>query len=280
MMRGVMTRQRTVDRIEDTTIHQGHSAAHRVRQVLEPGRWREHDPFLMLAEDWFVPGTFGDHPHRGFETITLVLEGELEHRDNHGGHGRLGPGDVQWMTAGRGVVHSEEAASPVVHSLQLWVNLPKRLKMTEPRYQDLRGVEMPVREENGARLRVYSGDSGDARATTRTHIPILMVDLRVDPGASVAQALPNHFNAFVYVIAGSGHFGAEGRRAEAGQVVWFAPGADATPSEITVAADASLHAILWAGEPLREPVASRGPFVMNTMGEVMQAFVDFQEGRF
>ena len=271
---------RTVSRVVDTFLRTGHSSAHKVRLVLEPGNWEAYDPFLLLAEDWFVPGTFGDHPHRGFETVTLVLEGELEHRDNKGGHGILRPGDAQWMTAGRGVIHAEEPHGPNVHTLQLWINLPASLKMTEPRYQDLRADELPLREEPGARLRVYAGSSGKVRASTKTHVPITMVDFRLDAGATVSQDLPSSYNAFVYVVSGKGRFGAAKTPVREGQVVWFSRGDGEPQSEIVVSADSDLHAVLWAGEPLREPVVAHGPFVMNTESQVRQAFIDFQAGRF
>jgi redox-sensitive bicupin YhaK (pirin superfamily) len=268
--------ERSVRCIAETTVHPGMNPQHRVRMVLEPGNWKEYDPFLMLAEDWFVPGTFGDHPHRGFETVTFVLEGEIEHRDNMGGHGVLKVGDAQWMTAGRGVVHSEEAGRDGAHSLQLWLNLPRTLKMTAPRYQDLRGTEMPVRSVDGARLRVFSGTSGDVTGPAQNHVPVTMVEIRAEPGATVRQELPPTYNAFLYVIEGSGRFGRERTPAQAGQVVWFTP----EQGEVVIEADSAMHAVLYAGEPVREPVASRGPFVMNTMGEVMQAYADFQEGKF
>jgi quercetin 2,3-dioxygenase len=268
--------ERSVRRVAETTVHPGMNPQHRVRMVLEPGNWAEYDPFLMLAEDWFVPGTFGDHPHRGFETVTFVLEGEIEHRDNHGGRGVLQPGDAQWMTAGRGVVHTEEAGRDGAHSLQLWLNLPRTLKMSEPRYQDLRGAEMPVRNVEGVQLRVFSGTSGDATGPALNHVPVTMIDMHLDAGATVRQELPPAYNAFVYVIEGNGRFGAERKPAHAGQVVWFTP----EPGDVVIEAGTALHAILYAGEPLHEPVASRGPFVMNTMSEIMQAYADFQEGKF
>jgi quercetin 2,3-dioxygenase len=268
--------ERSVRRVAETSLHPGMNPRHRVRMVLEPGNWAEYDPFLMLAEDWFVPGTFGEHPHRGFETVTFVLEGEIEHRDNHGGRGVLKPGDAQWMTAGRGVVHSEEAGRDGAHSLQLWLNLPRALKMAEPRYQDLRGAEMPVRKIEGGELRVFSGSSADVAGPALNQIPVTMIEMRLDAGATLRQELPAEFNAFVYVIEGEGRFGRQRVAAKAGQVVWFTP----EEGELAIEADAPMHAILYAGAPLREPVAARGPFVMNTMGEVMQAYADFQAGRF
>lgn len=271
--------EKSVRRIDLPELQGGMNRQHRVRQIIEPGHWRESDPFLMLAEDWFVRGTFGDHPHRGFETITLVLEGSVEHADNHGGRGVLQPGDAQWMTAGRGVVHSEEAGADGAHSLQLWVNLPRALKMSEPRYQDLRATEMPVRREPGAELRVYSGTSGDVTSPTRTHLPITMIDVRLDAGATITQELPPHDNTFIYVLSGSATFGAEQKPAHDGHVVWLERGDDEA-SSLTITAETPLRAILWSGSPIGEPVAAYGPFVTNTVGEIKQAFDDFQSGRF
>jgi redox-sensitive bicupin YhaK (pirin superfamily) len=267
---------RKVRSIDETHVHAGMNAVHRVRQVLEPGQWREHDPFLMLAEDWFVPGTFGDHPHRGFETVTYVIDGAVEHRDNHGGHGVLRPGDAQWMTAGRGVVHSEEAGAGGAHSLQLWVNLPSKLKMSEPRYQDLRGDEVPVRVEPGAMLRVYSGKSGGFTAPTRNLLAVTMVELRLDAGAEVRQELPDGDNCFVYLLEGAARFGDDERPARAGQVVWF----ERDRGDAVIRADETTRAFLWSGPPIGEPVAQHGPFVMNTREELLQAFHDFQSGKF
>lgn len=262
----------------ESPVQIGMNPQHRARHILDPRFWSEADPFLMLAEDWFVRGTFGDHPHRGFETVTFVIEGEIEHRDNHGGHGVLRPGDAQWMTAGRGVIHSEEAGADGAHSLQLWVNLPSNLKMTEPRYQDLRGDEMPVRREGNAALRVYSGASGGVAAQTRTHVPMTMIEVRFDAAGSVVEDLPPSYNAFIYIIEGSGRFGRDETAAHAGQAVWFEN--DGSSEEIDIQADGALHAMLWAGEPTRERIAARGPFVMNTQEELMQAWIDFQSGRF
>jgi redox-sensitive bicupin YhaK (pirin superfamily) len=272
---------RTTSRVVDTRIRGGMNPNHRVREVLEHGRFEEHDPFLMLAEDWFVRGTFGDHPHRGFETVTFILEGSVEHRDNHGGHGVLYPGDAQWMTAGRGVIHSEEAGPDGAHSLQLWINLPSKSKMVEPRYQDLRGAEMPVRRENGAVLRVFSGSSGGVTVPTLNHTPVTMVEMRLEAGTSVMQDVPSSYNAFIYVISGKARFAANETAARAGQVVWFSPIADEeTPTAIAIRAESDTHAILWGGRPIRERVTAHGPFVMNTHEEIHQAIVDFQMGRF
>jgi redox-sensitive bicupin YhaK (pirin superfamily) len=254
--------ERRVRRVANTSIGQGMNPRHRVRLVLEPGHWAEHDPFLLLAEDWFVAGTFGDHPHRGFETVTFVIEGEVEHRDNHGGHGVLHAGDAQWMTAGRGVIHSEEAGPHGAHTLQLWINLPRALKMSAPRYEDLRG-------EPGGALRTFAPEENLTAIT--------MIEMRIAAGETATCDVPAHDNTFIYVIEGSATFGAAMTRAQAGQVVWLERG-EAT--RIPVCADETLHAMLWSGKPIGEPVAARGPFVMNTTEELRQAYADFQAGRF
>jgi redox-sensitive bicupin YhaK (pirin superfamily) len=263
-----MTEERRVRRVADTEIGQGMNPRHRVRLVLEPGHWSEHDPFLLLAEDWFVAGTFGDHPHRGFETVTFVLEGEVEHRDNHGGHGVLRAGDAQWMTAGRGVIHSEEAGPNGAHTLQLWINLPRALKMSPPRYEDLRGANVPVQRKGGAELRTFK--------PSQSLTPITMIELRIDAGASATCELASGDNTFIYVIDGAARFGADATPAHAGQVAWL----EREGTRLTVQADEAMRAMLWSGPPIREPVAARGPFVMNTTDELVQAFADFQAGRF
>ena len=258
---------RRIRRIVDTHVHPGMNPQHRVRLIIEPGHWAEFDPFLMLAEDWFVPGTFGDHPHRGFETVTFVLEGEIEHRDNHGGHGVLHPGDAQWMTAGRGVVHTEEAGPNGAHSLQLWLNLPRALKMTEPRYQDLRGAQMPVVNDG---LRVFSGTVHGVTGPALNHVPVTMVEIHLAAGATANIDLPPSYNAFAYIISGATD------TADETQVIWF----EHEEGDVTLTAQRPTHAILFAGEPVHEPVVQRGPFVMNTMNEIVQAYGDYQAGRF
>jgi hypothetical protein len=249
--------------------------------VLAPGNWREFDPFLLMMEDWFQQGTFPFHPHRGIETVTFVLEGKLKHEDNHGGRGILGPGDVQWMTAGRGIIHSEDPLpGETVHSLQLWVNLPAAEKMTAPRYQDLSSANMPVRQEEGALIRVFSGSSAGVKASTVNVTPVTYVELLLEAGASVTQDLPGSYNGFVYVLQGSGFFGADETRGAAGQVLWLSSADEEAESEITVRADEPLRALIIAGQPLREPVVAYGPFVMNTKEQIIQAFADYQSGRF
>ncbi|MBP1154997.1 MULTISPECIES: pirin family protein [unclassified Paenibacillus] len=258
------------------------SPTHQNSFILEPGHWEKYDPFLMLAEDWFQKGSFDVHPHRGIETVTYVMQGKLEHYDNKtAGKDELLPGDAQWMTAGRGVIHKEDpAVGETVHSLQLWVNLPSSDKMTEPRYQNLRSADMPLRVEEGVTVRVFSGSSNGVTASTKNVVPITMVELNVDPGASVKQDLPGSYNGFLYVLEGEGLFGRERTRAGEGQVLWLGTAENSQASEVEIMAVTKLHALLYAGQPLNEPVVANGPFVMNTQEQIRQAYQDYRDGKF
>jgi redox-sensitive bicupin YhaK (pirin superfamily) len=273
--------QRGISRVWDVSFRAGSGSHVRVGQVLPPGNWADFDPFLLMMEDWFQQGTFDFHPHRGMETVTFVLEGKLKHEDNHGGSGLLEPGDVQWMTAGRGLIHSEDPLpGETVHSLQLWLNLPRAHKMTEPRYQDLRSADAPVRREQGAIVRVFSGSSGFVEAKTDNHVPVTFLELIMEEGASISLDLPGGYNGFIYVLEGGGLFGAEETLGEEKQVLWLGSADGAADSEIKIHANKPLRALLVAGQPVREPVVAYGPFVMNTQEEIKQAYEDFQSGRF
>ena len=276
---------RSVLRIDRPQVQQGMTPEHRVRPLMPAamrGDFAATDPFLALMEDWFPRGVFGKHPHRGIETVTYVLEGRIDHYDNQGHQGVIGPGDVQWMTAGRGLIHNEvPAEGVVVHSLQLWVNLPAADKMTAPRYQDLAGDAVPVRREPGAEVRVFSGSSGGVTAPTTNFAPVTMVEFRLEPGAWVRQDLPADYNAVVVVLEGAGALGKEGAPVKAGDVAWLTRGEDASPSEAAIqAGDQPLRALLYAGRPLREPVVAGGPFVMNTEAQIAEAYADYRAGRF
>ncbi len=277
--------QRSALRIDHPEARQGMTPQHRVRPLMPAamrGDYAAVDPFLALMEDWFPRGVFGKHPHRGIETVTYVLDGRIDHYDNLGHQGVILPGDAQWMTAGRGLIHNEiPAEGQTVHSLQLWVNLPAAQKMVAPRYQDLVAKEMPARREPGAEIRVFSGASGGVSAPTRNYVPVTMVEFRLDSGASVRQDLPADYNAVIVVLEGAGRVGAERTAVEAGDVAWLTRGEDAAPSEVEVAAgDKPLRALLYAGRPLHEPVVAGGPFVMNTQAEIEQAYADYRAGRF
>ena len=262
--------------------HQRKSATHTVGAVLPFDDMRRFDPFLIMAEDKFGSGTFDFHPHRGMETVTYVLDGELHHKDNKGGHGILHAGDAQWMTAGSGLIHQEAPPEgTMVHTLQLWVNLPKANKMATPRYQDISGKDVPVRKEDGAEYRVYSGNSANVVSPTKNHVPVTMVEMRIEAGHTASQDLPADYRGFIYVLEGSGEFGKNGIHAEKGEVLLLGDvheGTDTTA--ITIKANSNLRVLLYAGRPLNEPIAARGPFVMNTDEEIAQAYADFRAGKF
>ncbi|MGH7309950.1 MAG: pirin family protein [Candidatus Rokuibacteriota bacterium] len=247
------------------------------------------DPFLLLDEMGpadLCPGEAKgapDHPHRGFETVTYMLHGRLEHRDSAGNAGSLGPGDVQWMTAGAGVVHSEMPAAAFqrtggrMHGFQLWVNLPRRDKLMAPRYQDVPAARIPVvRDRDGVSVRVIAGEALGARAVIDTRTPIMYLHFSLAPGARVTQPVPREWNAFAYVFGGRGLAGKDQRLVNDGQAAIFATDGEGVT---LTAADLPLEVLLVAGLPLREPVARYGPFVMNTREEIVQAVEDFRGGR-
>jgi redox-sensitive bicupin YhaK (pirin superfamily) len=250
------------------------------------------DPFLLLDEmgpvEWPPGQAVGapDHPHRGFETVTYLLAGGMEHRDSAGNSGRLNPGDVQWMTAGSGVVHAEmpqagyRERGGLMHGFQLWVNLPRADKMAAPRYQDTPSSRIPeaLADEGRVKVRVIAGESLGHRAVIETHTPILYLHVSLAPGADLVQEVPADFNLFAYVFAGSGLFGSDKTPANDGElVVLQGEGA----ARIAAPADAAgvLQLLLVGGAPLREPVARYGPFVMNTKDELTQAFDDYRHGK-
>jgi redox-sensitive bicupin YhaK (pirin superfamily) len=245
------------------------------------------DPFLMLDEfgtdrpEDYLAG-FPDHPHRGFETVTYMLDGRMRHRDNHGNEGLLVPGSVQWMTAGRGLVHSEmpEQEAGRMRGFQLWVNLPAREKMTAPRYQEFAPDRIPVATPSpGVSIKVIAGKVGDvAGPIVQPATDPLYLDVSLQPGATWSHPLPDGHNAFAYVYEGDAVVG-EGD--DARPLAHRTLGVIGGGSRFVVAAgEAGATLILVAGRPLREPVARHGPFVMNTREELMQAFVDYQQGRF
>jgi redox-sensitive bicupin YhaK (pirin superfamily) len=252
----------------------------------------DFDPFLLLDEmgpvDYPAGAAKGapDHPHRGFETVTYVLEGRMEHRDSKGNAGSLGPGDVQWMTAGRGVVHSEMPGAELarhggrMHGFQLWVNLPRRDKMMEPRYQEIPAARIPTASSADGRVtaRVIAGEAMGKKAVIATRTPIFYVHFTLAPGASVIQPAPADHNAFAWVVHGDGLFGRENRKAREADMVLFAPDGDAVA--LSASEGSSLDALVIGGVPLAEPIARYGPFVMNTKAEIVQAVEDFQAGKF
>lgn len=251
------------------------------------------DPFLLLDE--MGPAELGpgeakgapDHPHRGFETVTYMIAGKMEHRDSHGNAGRLTPGDVQWMTAGAGVVHSEMPEADFarrggrMHGFQLWVNLPRRDKMIRPHYQEIPAAKIPVAAsaDGNVTVRVIAGEAMGKRAVIATRTPIIYLHWTLEPGARVVQPMPPEYNAFAYVFGGEGRFGRDERAAVERQMVMFESDGEAVSIAALASAAAPLEALLIAGVPLREPVARYGPFVMNTKDEIATAIQDYQAGR-
>lgn len=264
-----------------------------VRRPFPKASFSEFDPFLLLDEMGpmeLAPGQAKgatDHPHRGFETVTYLLSGEMEHKDSKGHAGRLRAGDVQWMTAGAGVVHSEMPSREFardggrMHGFQLWVNLPKRDKMMNPRYQEIPKSQIPkVTSADGlVTVSVIAGEAMGARAVIETRTPIIYLHYKIEPGGAVTQPVPDSYNAFAYIVEGEGVFGAGGERGGNRQMVLFTQDGDFVSIENPADANATLELLLIAGTPLNEPVARYGPFVMNTEIEIRQAVEDYRQGR-
>jgi hypothetical protein len=273
--------EKRVADVHKTTLGASTSQLRRNRTVVPPVDFDRHSPFLLLMEDWFdASGGFETHPHRGFQTVTLVLDGELEHRDHTGAHGVLAQGDVQWMTAGRGALHSEMSyGNGTTHTLQLWLNLPARDKMIAPSYLDQRLAEVPLHRFDGGVVRVYAGTSGEVSHAHGSAWPMVLMDVSLNAGARYHATLPASHRAFLYFLQGDALVGETHRVATASDVVWFDPGAGAGLDTVTLEAVTPMRVLLYASPPIDEPVAAYGPFVMNTMREVQQAFADYQAGR-
>jgi hypothetical protein len=229
------------------------------------------------------------HPHRGFETVTYMIDGTFQHQDSTGGGGLITDGATQWMTAGAGILHIETpperliASGGLFHGIQLWVNLPSAEKWVPPRYQDLESnrVVLLSSPDGGALVRVIAGEAGGHRGPGVTHTPITLVHATLSPGARLRMPWPADFNALVYVLAGRGTVGPEGRPLEGGQLAVLGAGGALTVAAATEQENRapSLEVLLLGGRPIREPVAWAGPFVMNTRAEIVRAVEDFQSGR-
>ncbi|MEJ2863080.1 pirin family protein [Actinomycetospora flava] len=253
------------------------------------------DPFVhmdQMGEVEYAPGEPKGtpwHPHRGFETVTYIVDGTFEHADSHGGGGSISDGDTQWMTAGGGVLHIERPPESLVvsgglfHGLQLWVNLPRAQKWVQPRYQDLRPGQAALltSPDAGALVRVIAGEIAGHAGPGSTYTPMTMAHASLEPGAQLHLPWDLEQNALVYVLSGDGTVGAEGRRVHTGQLVVLGPGASlrVAAERVQEARHPKLEVVLLGGRPIREPVAWGGPFVMNTQQEVREAMVDFHAGR-
>jgi quercetin 2,3-dioxygenase len=262
-----------------------------VRRPFPTPGFSHFDPFLLVDHlgpiDWPPGDAIGapDHPHRGFETVTYVLQGENEHRDSFGNTDILGPGDVQWMTAGGGVIHSEMPTPAfhrnggTQHGFQIWVNLPSIDKMMTPRYQTLRASEIPHAQsaDKLALVRVIAGEALGVSARIITRVPIQLLHYTLQPGAYVEQPMPSDQNGLVYVFAGAAHVGE--REVRSGQAALLDSGEQITLSNPRESGEAA-ELLVLSGRPIKEPVARYGPFVMNTREEIEQAFRDYESGRF
>ncbi len=253
------------------------------------------DPFIhmdQMGEVEYAPGEPKGtpwHPHRGFETVTYMIDGTFQHQDSIGGGGLITNGSTQWMTAGSGILHIERPTEQLIatgglfHGIQLWVNLPAAAKWVDPRYQNLEAedVVLLTSPDGGALVRIIAGDVAGQRGPGSTHTPISLVHVTVQPGAELTLPWPNEFNALLYVLAGNGSVGTDARPIHSGQLVVHGSG-----DVISLRADAAqdsrhpaLEVLILGGQPIGEPVVAHGPFVMNTRDELVQAFEDYQAGR-
>jgi redox-sensitive bicupin YhaK (pirin superfamily) len=266
-----------------------------VRRAFAGVDYRDLDPFIMMDQMGEVeyapyePKGTSWHPHRGFETVTYLLDGTFLHQDSHGGGGVIQNGGTQWMTAGAGILHIETPPEELVvsgglfHGFQLWVNLPAKDKFSAPRYQNLEGdqVTLLASEDGGALLRVIAGDLGGVKGPGSTHTPITLVHATITPGAQLSLPWQQDFNALVYALAGDGTVGVEQRPIRTGQTAVLGAG-----DRLTVTASSkqdsrhpALEVLLLGGAPIREPMAQYGPFVMNTREQLAEAVADYQAGR-
>ncbi len=279
---------REVSRVVDAHT-QREGAGFLVRRPVPTAGLRLVDPILLIDEMGpveYAPGEAvgaPDHPHRGFETVTYLLEGEFEHEDSAGHHGLLRPGDVQWMTAGGGVVHSEMPSRRIqreggkVHGFQIWINLPARLKLTQPRYQGIEASRIPkaTSADGLARVSVIAGEALGAKAVIDTHTPVVFQDWTLEPGADLRLPVPPGHRAVVYVFQGEALVGERGQRVREGQLALLGDGATLRLR----GGSSTARLLLLAGAPIEEPVAHYGPFVMNTREELEQAVLDYRSGK-
>ena len=266
-----------------------------VRRAFAGVALEDLDPFVHLdqmGEVEYAPGEPKGtpwHPHRGFETVTYMIDGTFEHSDSNGGGGLITNGDTQWMTAGAGILHIEKPPEALVvsgglfHGFQLWVNLPAAQKWAAPRYQDIRANEVALvsSPDGGSLVRVIAGDVAGHAGPGSTYSPMTLVHATLGPGGRLVLPWRPDYNALLYVMAGHGTAGPAGHPIRTGQLVVFGPGNTVTASAATVQESRSpnLDILILGGRPIREPVAWMGPFVMNTREEVMQAMADYQAGR-
>ena len=283
---------RTVDRlVNNITTTEGEGFI--VHRPFPTNSFSQFDPFLLLDEMgpmYLKPGEAKgapDHPHRGFETVTYMLSGNFEHKDSHGHSGKINPGDVQWMTAGSGLIHSEMPAKEMtdsggtLHGLQLWVNLPKKDKMAAPRYQEIPASKIPLVQLPGGKgqVKVIAGNFRDTESNIATKIPILYLHIILEPDTTVQVPVNAEHNVFAYILNGIGSFDEKDQtQAKKGQLVIYNKGGDIIEIKSSKTTNESLQVLLIGGNPINEPIARYGPFVMNTQQEIYQAIEDYRNG--
>jgi len=275
-----MLYQRRISRIYNVPelapgfIGPGHLAA--------PEDFAINDPFILLMDDHLDIGdrpVGGAHPHAGFETVTLLLQGSIYDRDEGG---FIEAGEVQWMTAGRGIIHGENVgAKGKVRLLQLWLTLPKADRWTEPGFQTIHTDAVPVRRENGAEVRIYSGGSGSLRSTTRNHVPVTITEITLEPHASIDQEIPSSYNGFVFTLRGSIQAGADNTSLKTGQTGWLdRPQVDGASLLRVTADEEGARLVLYAGQPQGDPIVSYGPFIGDSKRDIARLYTEFQSGQF
>jgi quercetin 2,3-dioxygenase len=258
----------------------------KLKRIIGTQELNQLDPFLLLDEfkndnpDDYAAG-FPDHPHRGFETVTYMMAGSLTHRDSKGHEGHLTPGSVQWMTAGRGIIHSEmpEQADGLAWGYQLWLNLPGKLKMTDPKYQDLASEKLPVVGTDRKRVKILAGEYEGSKSPGKSFIPFTYFDVQLMPGMVFNHPAPLNQNAFIYVIEGNVKAGPEAKPSSLKSGCLGVLG-EGDSVRFESGENKPAHFLFASAQKLNEPVVRGGPFVMNTMGELKQAFYDYQTGNF
>jgi hypothetical protein len=268
----------TVPPLAPGFVGPGHLAA----QVVSPEDFALHDPFIMLADDHLDIGerpVGGPHPHAGFETVTLILDGAIYDRDEGG---VIRAGEVQWMTAGSGIVHGEHVHTQgKVRLLQLWLTLPREDRWTTPAFQDVHADAVPVRREPGVEARVYSGSSGTLRSATRNHVPVTIVEFVMDAGAAVEQDLPVKYNGFLFALDGSIRVGHEAAVLETGQVGWLdRPQGNGTSAVRMAAGENGARVVLYAGQPQGDAIVSHGPFIGDSREDIIRLYSEYRAGQF
>ncbi|KAI9101369.1 putative quercetinase [Phlyctochytrium arcticum] len=274
------------------SIEQAEGVGARVRRSIGTTKLRNLDPFLMLDEfTVYKPAGFPDHPHRGFETVTYMMQGTFNHEDFAGHKGTIGPGDLQWMTAGRGIIHAEmpgeQPDGEPAHGLQLWVNLPRKDKLVKPRYQELLDKQVPrvtAPTSDKVQVKVIAGDSYNTKAAVMTYTPILYLDVKLGAESTTSdvfeQLVPEGWTAFVYTLAGCDiviHTG--DKTTTVGPHTTAVLSEEGSHLKVTAGSDKEAHFVLIAGQKLKEPIVQHGPFVMSTRDEIMQAFMDYEMGK-